>query len=93
MLIINGTAEFMLENGAQTKGDKHGFNMFSNNDNLQEQLIDIESYLVARGWDNIEIINNGIIGSISEIKHDILLQAFNKAQDEGISAVVHNTPH
>jgi hypothetical protein len=64
--------------------------MFIKNDNLTEKLDDIEAYLVARNWDNIEITDNGLVENIEGIQHEILIAAFKKAQDEGLAVVVHN---
>lgn len=90
MLILNGSAEYMLTNGEQTKGNRHGFNMFVKNDDLNTQLVDIEKYLVNKGWDNIEITENGLIENIEDINHSVLIEAFKKAQTEGLSVVVNN---
>jgi len=90
MLILNGSAECISENNEQVLGNVHAFNMFLKNDNLDEQLKDIEKYLVNRGWDNIEITDNGIIDNIEGIQHSILIDAFKKAQNEGFSVVINN---
>lgn len=90
MLIINGSAEFMSAEGEHNQGDRHTFNMFVKNDNLTEKLNDIEAYLVARNWDNIEITDNGLVENIEGIQHETLIAAFKKAQDEGLAVVVHN---
>jgi hypothetical protein len=90
MLILNGSAEFMLTDGEQIKGNRHGFNMFVKSDDLNTQLVDIEKYLVDRGWDNIEITDNGLIENIEDINHSVLIEAFKKAQTEGLSVVVNN---
>jgi len=91
MLIVNGSAECMSANVEHLKGDRHGFNMFVKSDNLNEQLTEIEKYLVARGWDNIEITDNGLIENIEGINHSVLIEAFKKAQSEGLAVVVNNT--
>ncbi|MGV2870855.1 hypothetical protein [Colwellia sp. E150_009] len=90
MLILNGSAEYMLTEGEQVKGNRHGFNMFVKHDDLNEQLADIEKYLVDRGWDNIEITDNGLIENIEGINHAVLIEAFKKAQSEGLSVVINN---
>lgn len=90
MLILNGSAEYMLTDGEQKKGNRHGFNMFVKHDDLNEQLADIEKYLVDRGWDNITITDNGLIENIEDINHAVLIEAFKKAQSEGFSVVVNN---
>ena len=90
MLILNGSAEYMLTSGEQIKGNRHGFNMFVKHDELNTQLADIEKYLVDRGWDNIEITDNGLIENIEDINHSVLIEAFKKAQTEGLSVVVNN---
>ena len=91
MLILNGSAECVSESNKQKLGNRYSFNMFSNNDNLDEQLNDIEKYLVDRGWDNIEITENGLIDNIEGIQHATLISAFKKAQSEGFSVVINNT--
>lgn len=90
MLIINGTAELMNEYESLKKGDRHEFNMFSLSMPLEDQLTQIEEYLVSRGWDNIEVSSNGIVESGSEIKHAVLLEAYEKAKTEGFSVTINN---
>jgi hypothetical protein len=90
MLILNGSAEYMLTSGAPKKGNRHGFNMFVKSDDFNAQLANIEKYLVDRGWDNIEITDNGLIENIEGINHAVLIEAFKKAQSEGLSVVINN---
>ena len=92
MLIINGTAELMKENENFNKGDRHEFNMFSVNMPLEDQLSQIEEYLVTRGWDNIEVINNGIVEDPSDIQHAVLISAYEKAKSEGFAVTINNQP-
>ena len=92
MLIINGTAELMHDNKEFTKGTRHEFNMFSREMPFEQQLSQIEEYLVARGWDNIEVLSNGIINNAEDITHNVLQQAYSKAKDEGIAVTVNNQP-
>ncbi len=91
MLIVNGSAECMSTSADQVQGNRHGFNMFVKSDNLDDQLSIIEKHLIARGWDNIEITDNGLIENIEGINHSVLIEAFKKAQSEGLSVVVNNT--
>ncbi len=90
MLIINGTAELMHDNQEFTKGTRHEFNMFSREMPFEQQLTQIEEYLVKRGWDNIEVLNNGVIKNAEEITHSVLQQAFQKAKREGFAVTVNN---
>ena len=92
MLILNGTAEYMSTNGTPVKGDRHSFNMFVKSDDLDSQLSEIEDYLIKRDWDNIEITDNGLIENIEGISHSVLIEAFKKAQSEGLSVVINNLP-
>ena len=92
MLIINGTAELMHDNEEFTKGTRHEFNMFSRDMPFEQQLSQIEEYLVNRGWDNIEVLDNGVITNEEDITHSVLLQAYKKAQDEGLAVTVNNQP-
>jgi len=90
MLILNGSAEYMIINSEHKQGDRHAFNMFVKSDDLNAQLADIEKYLVDRGWDNIEITENGLVENIEGINHAVLIEAFKKAQSEGLSVVINN---
>ena len=90
MLIINGTAELMKATDHLNKGDRYEFNMFSLNMPLEEQLVQIEDYLVTRGWDNIEVTNNGIIDDPSVIEHQVLQSAYAKAKNEGFAVTINN---
>ncbi|MFT6193515.1 MAG: hypothetical protein ACJASU_000411 [Cognaticolwellia sp.] len=90
MLIIKGTAELMKNKGSFNKGDRHEFNMFSVNMPLEEQLVEIENYLVTRGWDNIEVADNGIVTDPKAIGHGVLLAAYEKAKSEGFAVTINN---
>lgn len=90
MLIINGTAELIHDSKEFTKGTRHEFNMFSKEMPFEQQLTQIEQYLVTRGWDNIEILNNGIINSAEDITHNVLQLAYEKAHKEGFAVTVNN---
>jgi len=92
MLIINGTAELMQDNQEFTQGARHEFNMFSKETPFENQLTEIEEYLVSRGWDNIEILSNGIIDSAEQITHTVMVQAYEKAKDEGFSVTFNTQP-
>ncbi len=92
MLIISGTAELMHDKQEFTKGTRHEFNMFSREMPFEQQLTQIEEYLVARGWDNIEVLNNGVIASAEEVTHNVLQQAYEKAKQEGFAVTVNNQP-
>ena len=64
--------------------------MFSRDMPFEQQLTQIEEYLVNRGLDNIEVLNNGIIHNTDEIKHDVLRQAYQKAKQEGFAVTINN---
>ena len=90
MLIINGTAQLMRDNKEFTIGTRHEFNMFSREMPFEQQLTQIEEYLVARGWDNIEVLSNGVVEDAKEITHNVLLQAYKKAATDGFAVTVNN---
>jgi hypothetical protein len=90
MLIINGTAELMQDNQEFTQGTRHEFNMFSREMPFEQQVSQIEKYLVDRGWDNIEVLSNGVIYDADEVTHSVLKQAYQKASQEGFSVTVNN---
>lgn len=92
MLIINGTAELMRDNSELIAGTRHEFNMFSKEMPFEQQLTKIEEYLVNRGWDNIEVLSNGIVSDVEEITHSVLQQAYDKAKTEGFAVTINNTP-
>jgi hypothetical protein len=90
MLIINGTAELMHDNNELISGTRHEFNMFSKEMPFEQQLTQIEEYLITKGWDNIEILSNGIISDVKDITHTVLQEAYNKAKIEGFAVTVNN---
>ncbi|WP_019027007.1 hypothetical protein [Colwellia piezophila] len=90
MLIINGTAELMNDSEELTKGTRHEFNMFSLHMPFEDQVKQIENYLVKRGWDNIEVLTNGVIEDSEGISHSVLLQAYEKAKSEGFAVTINN---
>jgi hypothetical protein len=92
MLIINGTAELMHDNKEFTKGTRHEFTMFSRDMPFEQQLTQIEEYLVTRGWDNIEVLTNGVISRVEDITHDVLKQAYEKSKNEGLAVTINNQP-
>ena len=92
MLIINGTAELMSDSESYKKGARHEFNMFSLHMPLEDQLSKIEQYLVTRGWDNIEVNNNGIVENPDDIKHAVLQVAYEKAKVDGFAVTLNNEP-
>ena len=92
MLIINGTAELIQDNQEFTKGTRHEFTMFSREMPFEQQVTQIEAYLVKRGWDNIEVLSNGVINNEEDITHGVLLKAYQKAQSEGFAVTVNNQP-
>jgi HD superfamily phosphohydrolase len=92
MLIINGTAQLMQDNKEFTKGTRHEFNLFSRDMPFEQQLDQIEDYFVARGWDNIEVLSNGVLTSAEEITHSVLHQAYAKAEQDGIALTINNQP-
>jgi len=90
MLIINGTAELMHDNSKLASDSRHEFNMFSKEMPFEQQLTQIEEYLMCRGWDNIEILSNGIINDVKDITHTVLQQAYDKAECEGFAVTINN---
>jgi hypothetical protein len=82
----------MHDNENFTKGTRHEFNMFSREMPFEQQLSQIEEYLVGRGWDNIEVLGNGVINNEEDITHNVLQQAYKKAKDEGLAVTVNNQP-
>ena len=92
MLIINGTAELMGVHLELEKNTRHEFNMFSKEREIpfEEQLDEIEDYFVKRGWDNIEVLNVGVLEDEADITHNILQQAHSKAIEEGFAVTINN---
>lgn len=92
MLIISGSAEYMAENEKFTKGDRHIITLFLQNGELEENLANIESFLMNLGWDEILIEQTEWVADNSTIEHSILQQAYAKAETQGLSLVAFNEP-
>lgn len=92
MLVVTGIAESMKDNPPIIKGQNYTFNLFCTNEELHEQLDLIESYLVDKGWNNIEINEQELITDDIVFEHEILKNAFELAKTDGIAGVINNTP-
>ncbi|WDE10590.1 hypothetical protein [Thalassomonas haliotis] len=92
MLIISGSAEYMAENEKFTKGDRHMLTLFLQKGELEDNLDNIESFLINLGWDEILIEQTEWVADNSTIEHSILQQAYAKAEIQGLSLVAFNEP-
>lgn len=92
MLLLSGVAESMLDKEDIIKGQVYGFNLFCNNEELDEQLDNIEQFFNDKGWDNIVIEQQAIIETNTDISNEVLLDAYKLAKVEGISGVVNKSP-
>jgi len=92
MLIIAGSAEFVGETDKFTKGNSHAFTMFCSNEDMDSQLKEIEAFFNQRNWDEISIDEAELINNSEVLNNDILKQAFDKANLEGLSVVIQNSP-
>lgn len=92
MLTISGSAQFTVENGKFSCGDKHLFTLFSVEENFEDNLGNIENFLNNLGWDDIFIEQTELVNDSNAIEHSILKQAYEKAEIEGLSVVINNSP-
>lgn len=92
MLIISGSTQCVKATAEYEKGATHLFTLFTKSENLDEQLKDIESFMINLGWDEIVIEESLQIDNADDLEHNILQQAFDKAIDEGLSLVINNVP-
>ncbi len=92
MLLFNGTAECQKSNKWLKKGNRHEFYMFSTNRNLFDQLENIEEYLTQRGLDNIEISATEYLNDEQDIENEMLLYAFQEANQTGMSGTIVRAP-
>ena len=90
MLIIHGTAEALKSSENIIKGSRYQFNLLSNNMNFEEQLADIEKYFIDKGWDNIVIEESGLIENKDVIEHNVIKQAYELAEKQGLAALINN---
>jgi len=94
MLVVSGIAEAVKEDNEKNvvKGQCYGFNLFLKNEELDSQLEEIESYMMARGWDNIVIQEQEFLDDTSVIEHSVMQEAISKAQQDGLCGVFNHTP-
>lgn len=91
MILFNGTAECQKSTKWLQKGNRHEFYMFSKNQDLMEQLEHIEQYFTDRGLDNIEI-SAAEVAEEKDITNDMLMYAFQEAEQKGMSGTIVRTP-
>ena len=92
MLIVSGTAEFNSDKGQFNKGEKHLITIFSNNENLEDNLSSIEVHLNQLGLDNIFIEESELVDDKEILAHSVLKDGFDKAINQGLAVVVNNVP-
>lgn len=92
MLVVSGVAESMRTENAIVAGNLYGFSLFCQNEVLEEQLEQIESFMNAKGLDNIIINEQELIDDHHDIEHAVLLDAYQAATIEGMSGVINCTP-
>lgn len=93
MLIISGSAQYILDNNSlYNKGDLHTITLFSNNEDFDNSLPEIETYLNNIGWDDIVIEETQLIQESAELDHNVLKEGFEKATVEGYALVINNQP-
>ena len=94
MLVLGGSAESNhAENSSSfVKGKRYSFSLFTQNENLDEQLASIEEYMMKKGWDNITIEEQSLLEDADEVKHDVIIEAISVAKKEGMAGIVHHVP-
>lgn len=92
MLVLSGIAESTCSQSDILKGQTYSFNLFCQNEVLDEQLELIEGFMNKKGWDNIVINEQEFIDDKADISHEVLLNAFHLAEESGISGVFNKTP-
>lgn len=94
MLVISGFAESVQDNSEQqlNKGNVYGFNLFSQNEELYDQLVNIEQFMQERGFDNIMIEEQELLENTDSIEHQVMLKAIEQAKESGLSGVLIKEP-
>lgn len=92
MLLFNGSAECQESSKWLKKGARHEFYMFSKNRDLFSQLESIEAFFTARGLDNIEISAAEQIDDEAEITNEMLMYAYQEAEQKGMSGTIVRAP-
>ena len=92
MLTVSGIAKSTESQKTYNKGSTHGFTLFSKDENLDDILGDIETFMNGHHWDDIVIVEAQNIDHVEDLSHKVLRQGANKALDEGMSLVIHNKP-
>ncbi len=92
MLIISGTAQSTVDSDQYHKDDKHLITLFSQDENFEDQLDNIETYLNDLGWDNIVIEQTEVIDNSDVFDHQVLKDAYEKANQQKFAVVVNNVP-
>lgn len=92
MLVLNGTAEYILDDGNKIKGCRYAFNMFSIKEYIDESIEEIAVFLSELGWNEIDIKQKKYTPNSSEITDKILKEAFEHALANDFAVVIYGDP-
>lgn len=88
MLIISGTAECITPSEQYNVGNIHSLMMFTTDEVLENNLASIEKNLNNLGWDEINIEDAEVVSDVSDLNHQVLIEGYKKAKQEGLAFVV-----
>jgi len=92
MLVLNGTAEYVENDGYKVKGERYAFNLFSMRENIDESIEDIALFMGDSGWNEIDIKKTKRVDNKQFIEDKIMKEAFEHALENEFSVIIYGEP-
>jgi len=92
MLVLNGTAEYVKDDGYHIQGARYAFNLFSTIEDIDNAIEDIGIFMGDSGWNEIDVKRTKLVLNEQEIEDEIMREAFNYALENEFSIIVYGDP-
>ena len=92
MIVLNGTAEYVEEDGGHIQGARYAFNLFSTVEDINEPIEDVGIFMGDLGWNEIDVKKTKLVSNEQFIEDKVMLEAFNYALENKFSIIVYGDP-
>ena len=91
--VLSGYAKCSSTNNSKYKfGNKHSIGLLTTDENYQNNIKQLKDFVKGFGWESIMFCLVEEVDDINVLSNDVLIQSFNRAQQNGQSLVVNDHP-
>ncbi|WMN60885.1 hypothetical protein NI389_05600 [Pseudoalteromonas xiamenensis] len=93
VFVLSGYAKCSMTNNDKYKhGNKHSIGLLTTDENYQNNLQHLTSFVKGLGWDSVMFCLVEKIDDINTLENDVLISSFIRAKENGQSLVVNDHP-